>query len=134
MSCIHVNIVITKNVINNISKLIDKLKVTWPNYNTANIEFSITITNRNNTTIDTIKELADGLGYKCGKSIFELSYFNEEWDNKTLVQEVFKILPKSVVAEDIWIISDLNFNSDNNVVASHSTIHNIYHHQKAQPT
>lgn len=126
MSYIHVNIVITKNVISDISKIVKKIKEKWPNHNSENIEFSITITNRNNTTIDTIKELANSLGYKCGKNIFELSYCNDEWDKVTLVREVFKILPKSVIAESIWIINDLNIISDNNITASHRTVHNIY--------
>lgn len=123
---IHVNIVITQEVTSDISKVTQCLKTKWPNYENDEIFFSITITNRNTNTINIIKELANSLGYKCGKNIFELSYFNEEWDKETLVKEVFKILPKSVVSENIWIINNSNITQLNNIIASHRTVHNIY--------
>lgn len=122
----HVNLVISQKVASDTDSLINKVISNWKPQNQDNITWSITITNRTNQTIEAIKTIVDKLGAHVGKNIYELSYFNDNWEKKKLVNEVFKILPTSVVAEHVWIVSDTDITDDNYVVASRQTIHNIY--------
>lgn len=122
----HINIILTKNVIDHVTTIVEQIKTKWPAYDDDAYALSMTILNRNNATIACIKTFADNLGYKCGKNIFELSYYNEEWSKAKLVNEVFKILPKTIFANNIWILNDTEFTGENYQNPSHRTIHNIY--------
>lgn len=123
----HVNIVITPKVTANVNEFLNKL-IKWnpTTSSDGNVSWSITITNRTNSTIETIKAIVEKIGNNIGKSMYELSYFNDNWEKKKLVNEVFKILPTSVNAEHVWIVTDSNINEENYVVASRYTLHNIY--------
>lgn len=122
----HLNIILTKEITDNVTNVLKEVKKRWPDYEYDNFDISITIINRNTATIDCIKTLANELGYKCGKNIYELSYFNEEWPKSKLVNEVFKILPKTVYADNVWIVNDTNITVENYQNPSHKTVHNIY--------
>jgi len=121
----HVNVVLTDTVCKGVAKFVVMLQSNFDLHDPAT-EWSVTIRNRSDTTINTIKTLASNISQMNNKNVYEMSYFNDEWTRAKTIVEVYKILPTSVLCEDIVICTDLVMSNENRIKASHRTIHNVY--------
>lgn len=121
----HINVVITNFVASNSPKFFKMLSSKFDLKNTTN-EWSITIKDRAESTIGMIKKLVGAIPHMSNKSIYEISYFNDDWTRSKTITEVFKILPTSVFCEKVIVLIDTVIDAENCINASHRTIHNIY--------
>ena len=121
----HVNIVLTETVCYNALKCVETLRKRF-DLAAGDTEWSLTILNRTDETVDAIKAFAKNIPRMSNKNIYEMSYVNTDWTRSKSIKEVYKILPTSVFCEDVAVMIDIVMSDENFIKASHRTIHNIY--------
>lgn len=120
----HVCVVLTKKVVANISTILEKLTDEWFDVGSTSRTWSLVLLNRDTNTVETVQTIVSKIP-QCGKRVFELKNFNEMWNDKKIYQEVFMILPRKIIEQNMYIVID-EHNMNRVLSPSTRTIRYIY--------
>ena len=98
-------IVLTSSVNDNIDDVLDQLTGKWFDLDSSTRTWSIILVNRDESTIISLQKIIGKIS-SCSSNVFELSHFKITWSDEQITNEVFKILPRRVMQNKLYIVTD----------------------------
>ena len=124
MTELHVCIVLTSIINENIDNVLEKLTGKSCYLDSSVSNWSIVLLNREESTIISIQKIMDKIP-NCSGNVFELSYFSDTWSDEQVTNEVFKLLPRRMMMKKLYIVIDKH-TIKRDIYASHRTIKYMY--------
>jgi len=97
--------VLTSHVNDNIDRILEELTNQWFDLNSTARTWTIILLNRQESSIISLKKIIDKIP-NCSSNVFEMSNFSETWSETQITNEVFKVLPRRVIKDKMYIVTD----------------------------
>ena len=116
----HVCVVLTTQICENIEKVCTFLKSVY-----SDSSKSIMLLNKKTETLSVTEQLNKSFT-DIGNQYYYTTNINEHWSFDKIANEVYLTLPKSIVEEQNYIMSDMNFHKKSLILSSSRNIRYIY--------
>ncbi len=96
-------IVLTSYVNDNIDSVLEQLTGKWFDLDSSSRTWSTVLLNKQESTIIALQKIVDKIP-NCSSNVFELIHFCDTWSDEQITNEVFKVLPRSVMQNKLYIM------------------------------